>query len=423
VSATWRRPSLRRLIFLLAILSLAAFPTACGGAQGTTVEKAVAAADGGTVSLNDETVLRIPAGALSDDATVTISTRADGDGVPSAPKGARPIGRAARIDLGGPELQAPATLEVAIDPGSLPGDTPEELAFLAYFDEKAKQWVPVGGQVDRKRKVMVTETDHLSWWNSFAWDWDAWIAALKDTQAASISEIVDAVVEPSEWCDDWESSATADSTQGDDVIQACVTKGDPVSPELRITNLKHFGVGISPRPGGPGYPLAAPLAPAETARFAANTSDKPPSIVYAAFTEESVRWILATALLRSLPFGDRVSVEGTGSIVAALEGVGPRSIRQALFDGPQQAAERLVSVVQTDDFAEACSKAAAEFGRTHEGFEFMATWGKDGIHQVLSETIDVDLVLPLSEYVVEHFIDSRPTVTFYWVSPSGSSLP
>jgi hypothetical protein len=423
VSATWRRPSLSRLVFLLAILSLAALPTACGEAQRTTIEKAIAAADGGTVSLNDETVLRIPAGALSDDATVTISTRADGDGVPSVPKGAKPIGRAARIDLGGPELQAPATLEVAIDPGSLPGDTPEELAFLAYFDEKAKQWVPVGGQVDRKRKMMVIETDHLSWWNSFAWDWDAWIAALKETQAASISEIVDAVVEPGEWCDDWESTAIADSSKGNDVIQACVTKGDPVSPEFRITNLKPFGVGISPRPGGPGYPLAAPLAPGETARFAANTSDKPPAIAYADFTEESVRWILATAILRSLPLGDKVSVEGTGSIVDALQGVGPKSIREALFDGPQQAAETLVSVVQTDDFAEACNEAAAEFGRTHEGFEFMATWGKDGIHQVLSETVGVDLVLPITEYVVEHFIDSRPSVTFYWVTPSDNSLP
>ncbi len=412
-----RRPYTRPLVFLLAILSLAVLLSACDGDQPSTIRKKITAADGGTVSLEDDITLRISAGALSEDAIVTISTPTNENPVPSGLEGAASVGQAASIDLDGHELLKPVTLELAFDPGSLPGDTPEELIFPGYFDEDEQEWIPVSGQVDFERRVVTVETDRLSWWNSFVWDWEAWIAIIETTLSSNVSDLVEEVAGSSQSCTVWNRHVTSDNSRGNDVIEGCIIKGDASSPELSVVNLRSFSVSLSPQPGGPGYPEATTLGPEQTASFAADTSDKPPAVVYADLTEESLRWIVTDLALSLLPLGDTVSTEGRGFIADALKGRGTGSLLADLGQDPQKGAETFAILITTDDFIETFSAAATEFGQTEEEFEFMTKWGEVGIGKVLSAVADADVLSPITEFLADRFIDNRPSVTFFWIVP------
>ena len=59
-----------RLLFLTgAADGMAIVFSACGGGEPTSASRELSAADGGTVSLGDDVTLKIPAGALPQDAS------------------------------------------------------------------------------------------------------------------------------------------------------------------------------------------------------------------------------------------------------------------------------------------------------------------------------------------------------------------
>jgi hypothetical protein len=158
-------------IFLAAAaVGLAIVLSACGGGQRASVSEHITAADGGTVSIGDDIIVRIPPDALSEDATVAITRASEDNYAPGELEGAQSVGGAFNIDLGGAKLSQPVRLEIAYDPGLLPEDSPQDAVFLAFYDEESAQWLPVYGTVDVGRHVVVVETDHLSWWNPFSWD-------------------------------------------------------------------------------------------------------------------------------------------------------------------------------------------------------------------------------------------------------------
>lgn len=135
---------------------------AAGPAATPTVSQPITAADGGIASLDDEIVVRIPAGALSADATVTITWAEDeAAGLPPL-DGAKKVGPAFDIDLGGATLLDLVMVEAPYDPSTLPPNTPEGMVFLAYFDEAAGQWVPTPREVDTERNVVIAATDHAT---------------------------------------------------------------------------------------------------------------------------------------------------------------------------------------------------------------------------------------------------------------------
>src|SRR3990170_343616 len=184
---------LRFTTLIVAAVGFATLYAACGGGEPTSASRELSAADGGTVSLGDYVTLKIPAGALPEDATVTITRATEDEPASGGLKGAKAVGAACDIDLGGQKLAKPATLEIRYDPGSLPENSPEDMAFLAFYDEDKKQWVPAGGKVDEERHVIIIETEHLSWWNPFSWNWGAWVAVLNKTLQGNVVDFIEAV--------------------------------------------------------------------------------------------------------------------------------------------------------------------------------------------------------------------------------------
>lgn len=168
-----------QLFLALGIASLPFFLSSCGGAEPSQVSQPLTAADGGTVSIADDIIIRVPAGALSEDAMVTITRATEANPPPGRLEGAQSVGDAFNIDIGGAELVKPVILEIAYDPALLPEDSPEDAVFLAFYDEEGEQWVPVYGTVDFARHVVVIETDHLSWWNPFSWNLSELVAKIR----------------------------------------------------------------------------------------------------------------------------------------------------------------------------------------------------------------------------------------------------
>jgi hypothetical protein len=154
---------------ILATVSVAILCSACGGGQATSVSKKISAAKGGTVSLGDEISLRIPAGALSADATVRVTKATKENPGPEELKSVKAVGPAWNIDLGGQELTAPVTLELTYDPSLLPQGAPEDAVFAAYYDESVGLVAIVRGRVNSDKHVIIVETTHLSWWQPSTW--------------------------------------------------------------------------------------------------------------------------------------------------------------------------------------------------------------------------------------------------------------
>jgi len=156
-------------LLILATVSLAIFCSACGGGQATSVSKEISAADGGTVSLGDEIAVRIPAGALSADATVRVTKATEEYPGPEELKSLKAVGPAWNIDLGGQKLTKPVTLELTYDPSLLPEGAPGDAVFAAYYDGSVG-WVAIAsGRVDSDKHVIILETIHLSWWQPSTW--------------------------------------------------------------------------------------------------------------------------------------------------------------------------------------------------------------------------------------------------------------
>jgi hypothetical protein len=138
------------------------FLFSCGGGKQPETSQPITAANGGTVTLGNDIMVRVSPGALSADATIAISRAADKAAALPELEAAVPISSAYSIDIRGAELLKPIWVEVVFDPGRIPDDTPLELAFLARFDDASNRWVPLFGMVDPERHALVVETDHLS---------------------------------------------------------------------------------------------------------------------------------------------------------------------------------------------------------------------------------------------------------------------
>lgn len=149
----------------------------------------VTAAGGGTVALDDGTVVTIPPGGISADAVLTL--RHDPGAAPAVPAGVRPLGSPVRITLSGDaRLTAPATLTLpvaAARPAGWPAGTPVT-AWPAYFDEPTGTWVAQPGQYDAARGVVTARVDHFSWWNPFTWDY----GAIADEVGQALADLVGA---------------------------------------------------------------------------------------------------------------------------------------------------------------------------------------------------------------------------------------
>lgn len=356
---------------------------------------------------------------MAEDTTVTISRGTDKDSPSEELEGATAVGQAFNVDLGDQQLAKPVTLEIAFDPEMLPEDTPAEVTFLAYYDDEAGGWIPVGGRVDEERNALIIETDHLSWWNKFSWNWDAWIAVLKKLLSLRITDWIEAVNLLTEKCERQTSTITVDESKANNIVQGCVTKEDPSAPELRVVNLKSFHIGVSAAPDGPGYPVAITLAPGEAARFTANTADTPPAVVFADFTEEAMWTFVASLALRMLPSGEDVPGEGLRFIAEGLKLENSTvELSKALDQGDaRKAAEAFYELITSDTFIETLVKRAVQYGQDH-GLSMMAKWTQAGVRKVFLAVGASDVIISAWDFVWNYFLNNHSQVAFNWVVPT-----
>jgi len=155
---------------LVLVLVLVAVVVALPPSLSSESSRSISATDGGIVAIGDQLTVRIPAGALSADSTVTIRRATDATRPTATLEAGIAVGGAHTIELSEATLQRPVVLEIAFDPAKLPKGSPREIVFAASYDEAAQRWVPVYGRVDPTRNVVIIETDHLSWWQPWTWD-------------------------------------------------------------------------------------------------------------------------------------------------------------------------------------------------------------------------------------------------------------
>ena len=425
---------LRRLVPTFSIAGVLLLCSACGGGETSTISEGtpaggsvsqhITAADGGSVALGDSVTLKVPAGALPADATVTITAQDEEGPAATELDGAKPMGSKFKVDLGGQEPSKPVTLEVAFAPELLPEGMPEDAVFLAYYDEGQKQWVPVGGRVDKERNVVIVETDHLSWWNPFTWNWDAWIAVLHKTLSLRLTDFVQGISLLTGDCSESGQNVTVDNSKGNTVIKGCITKDDPASPELRVVNLKSFYVGLAPAAGGPGYPKAMILGPGDAATFSADTSDTPPATVYADFTDAAMWRFVVGLVAEMMPGGDLIPNDGLAYIADGLAMVfSGQEMSEDLDAGDAAgAAEHLYELITGDKFIATLVQLAAEYGQEH-GVEMMSKWTTSGIKQVFIAVTAVDVIISATDFLANYVFNNHSAVAFSWSTPATSQVP
>jgi hypothetical protein len=400
-----------RLLPLALLLLIPIMLSACGGGKPATVAQQIPAA-GATVSLGKDVTLQIPAGAVADATRVTITKKnAPGDAL----AGGQSLGFGFNIDLGGQKLQKPVTLEIAYDPKKLPKGSTDTEAFVAYYDEQRGAWVPAGGTVDPQRHVITIQADHLSWWNPFSWNWEAWIAVLHDALTGKLSNWVNGLQVLTESCNRSGQSVTIDESKANHILQGCVTTDDAASPKLRVANLKSFYIGISPAPGGPGYPAAQVLGPGESAAFTASTGDKPPATVYADFTEPAMWRFVVSLCAEMLPGGDLIPNDGLQFIADGLSRVMSAKDASDALDrnDATAAAEAVYEIITGDGFIETFAQLAKQYGQQHR-IDMLTKWTQAGIHTALLGLASADAFLSSFDFLSNYVYDNHSEVAFSW---------
>jgi len=218
------------------------FLFSCGGGKQPETSQPITAANGGTVTLGNDIMVRVSPGALSADATIAISRAADKAAALPELEAAVPISSAYSIDIRGAELLKPIWVEVVFDPGRIPDDTPLELAFLARFDDASNRWVPLFGMVDPERHAVGVEVDRLSLLQGWIPDLKALVRKMSD---ALVSLSLPTAEVPK--CE--RQSPNYMSLDFEDLLPACIGETQTgISGEavLRIANNRAFSVLIHP---------------------------------------------------------------------------------------------------------------------------------------------------------------------------------
>lgn len=414
---------------LLALVAAAVLcATACSGKSTPAptptpqqeVTAVVSASQGAEVSLPNGATVRIPAGSLANDTTVSIERVPAGETTGGDFEAAMSVGERYQIDLGGQTLQKPAVLEVPFDPALLPeGNDPSEV-FLAYYDETTKQWLFAGGEVDSSRNVVILPITHASWWEPWTWNWGAWIAVLSKALKGNVVDILEAATLLTDDCPQEGQNVSVNLSQANNVVQGCVERDDPETPELRIVNPKSFFFEVRPVSGGNGYPPQTMLAPGESLRFQANTSDPSPLVVSADITQKAGWYLVVHLMIQMLPGANQLRVQGP-QIACITERVADvsyiASASEALLrdHNGTAAAEKLVQMLLDGDAMRRFIQAADDCG-----YGPAATWSAEGIRQIGAAT---STIISATDFVANYFLNTESQVLFNFTPPARCPVP
>lgn len=407
---------LRRVLPLVLVSTLAIL-FACNTNERTEVSAPINASVETVLRFGEKVTVRVPAGALPEGAVLTISNnrRPPGGQLDEA----QAVGSAYNIDTGGEKLQKPITVEIAYDPKKVPSDANEALVFLAFYDDQASEWMPIGGRVDLERHVVIVETDHLSWWNPFTWNWDAWIAVLKKTLTLRLSEWLEVAQTLTRDCIERGAHVTADNSGGENTLKGCITADSPSSPEVEVINLKSFFVGVYSALAGARSETVV-IGPGESKTFSFATNFQPPFAVFAEFTEPAMWRMVAGLVARMLPAGDLVPDDGIQFLADGLQRVfSATDLSEELNKGDKAGvAESLYELLAGEGFVDTFVRLASEYGRRY-GVSMMTKWDAALIKaKLITGSVEVIITATdfLANYLFQYFFDTRPQVSFHWTS-------
>jgi len=374
---------------------------------------------GGEIGLPDGgATLKIPPGALAADTAVSIKRVA-----PDATNGGDfelgvSAGERYEVDLGGQTLNQQALLEIPFDPSLLPQGADATQVFLAYYDGMAKQWVYAGGMVDTDRNVVILPVTHASWWNPFTWNWGAWVAVLDKMLKGNVTDFLQAVSLLTEECPQQGQSVSVDASGANNVVQGCVQKDDPQTPELRVVNPKSFYFEVNPVSGGNGYPPQTMIAPGDSLRFQANTSDPSPLVVSAEITQKAGGYLVVDLIIQMLPGFNQLGFQSStlACITEKLHDVSyVTSATYALLvahDGAA-AAEQLIDMLRDSDAMRRFITGAKDcyYGPA-------STWSIEGAKQIGAAT---STIISAVDFVANFLLNPKSQIAFKWV-PSQDAL-
>ncbi|MGI6486028.1 MAG: S-layer homology domain-containing protein [Tepidanaerobacteraceae bacterium] len=127
--------------------------------ESTTGEAKVNPKAGGTISLDDEATIDIPAGALAGASAVEVKIE-KASTIPEVSSGFKVLGNVYKITVDGKDsytFNKKITLTFTFNPEDLgPGEVPS----VYYYDEEAGEWVNIGGKISGNK--IIVEIDHFT---------------------------------------------------------------------------------------------------------------------------------------------------------------------------------------------------------------------------------------------------------------------
>ena|GEM_PF-3636795 len=127
--------------------------------DGTLAQEAKISSSDGKIAvfLKEGTSIRDSGGAKVENLSVSTETSP-----PQAAQGHSLVGSAVSLGPNGSKFQPPLELTLSYDDKLLPGNASEKDLFIAYWDAATGKWVPLPGEVDPVRKVVIVKVDHFT---------------------------------------------------------------------------------------------------------------------------------------------------------------------------------------------------------------------------------------------------------------------
>jgi hypothetical protein len=125
----------------------------------TNISDKITPDEGGKVSLGEEAVIEIPAGALTGSSPVDVTIERVSE-PPAAPLGFRILGSVYEFSIDGEgnySFKKPVTIKLTFNAEELAAD---ETLTIQYYDQKEKKWVDIGGEVSGN--TISIQVDHFT---------------------------------------------------------------------------------------------------------------------------------------------------------------------------------------------------------------------------------------------------------------------
>ncbi len=342
--------------------------------------------------MGDGITIQVPAGALSNDGTITVADPAATGPVPAPPDYLSPLVQPVKIGLVGATLTQPVTLTIAFDPQSLPPGTTADLVTAVYYDDQLQTWLPEGGTVDLDSGTITVSVQHFSVWGvalvSLEKTLDLAESVVSLDLIGAINKTFDLIgpdscLTESTVSDGVSYDVSVDSSASDEVLQGCIGAApapdnshfaavDPAPLEIFIRNLRSFDVGITCQPTSTASACAEDVSVAgENSAVLYDVSKTPKLTVSASLTVDSILTILVRLGLDWVPGGNAVSRAATKFIeqrVKARYLSDANTILNDLNQGDEKSAVDLITRLANDVQVEkVLEDSLADYLSTPEG--------------------------------------------------------